>query len=392
MNIAKIVKSLKILGVCLLASVPLYSMGLVYAAPSTIVGLSVDVSAPPPPSGFCTTALNMTDKGTLTSSIDGSVLAVFKAAPLENSYLGVGYAIATGAGSNTRVATFDLTTSPVTLTGSALINTAGVPDAVNQIRSNAYDTTRASGKMILAGTRLNAPCNVNPCIHARTFSGTSTIADTNTSTTLTVGGSTMDSIDGDSYWVGYGITGGTTIGKFNTSFTFLNQLAFTANLYGGITHDDNYVYATINLAGTYNIRRIDRTTLAVNDFALFAGTVSSEIHHVNGFLYVGQSGTLQKVRTSDMTIVTSLALAGGEVPLLDGISYDATNDRMYVVSTGGGATQFRRINLNTFTSEQTLGIGAVGQGSGVGFDFVHQNIYAVSAAANMLVMKVGLCT
>lgn len=358
----------------------------VFSAPRIIIGGNADGSIPPSPTGICSTSLNVTDKGTLTTSVDASALAVFKAGPTENGSQGIGYALATDGVSNTRLVTFDLSATPLVQTGNVLVNTAGVPDFANQVRGNVYD-----GIFTVAGTQPSVPCNINSCIHFRTFSGTATVSSTTTGG-LTSSGGFSAAFTNNEYWVAYTSGGGSTIGKFTKGYTFVSELAATTNLYGGITSDDTYIYAVINLTGVYNVRRVNRTTSVVTDFALFGGTITQQIYYIGGFLYVGQSGAIQKVRTSDMTIVDTLTLAVGEAPILNGMSFDAANQRLYVVSSAAGATQLRRINLSPFTSEQVFGKGLLPQDAGTGFDFLHQNIYQVTSGANLLVNRYGLCS
>jgi len=363
---------------------------------TTVVGASADATVPPPPSGVCNGTLTMTDGGTVTSTTNASSIAVFKAGSFENGNGGIGYGIASDGAGNTTLISYDLDATPPVELGTLGVNAANSPDTATSMRPNFYDKNRSSanGKFVSLGDQIVAPCAINPCVHFRSYTNLVNVASIGGQLTAAGANAAYTVPDGSSYWVANNRPGAapqSVLEKYNSSFVFQAQTTPTTNLFGDITSDSSFIYATIDIGGTFNIRRVDITTLAITDFALFGVTSSVAITHVNGFLYVGQSGAIQRVRTSDMTITGTLALAGGEAPVPGGMSYDTANARLYVVSSGAGATTYRRINLTTFTSEQSLGRALIPEAYGTGFDFPHQRIYQATRGANFLLTRINLC-
>jgi len=369
---------------------------------SSIGGMSVDATAPPPPSGLCSggRTLTLTDGGTVTTTAIATAAGVFKAAPSENTYEGVGYGLAAHSGTNdTRLLSFDLGVTPITVTGNVLVNTASVPDTGTQIRANIYDSSRAgSGGFLVFGSRTDASCTSGVfCLHIRGYTNTTTLIDL-TYTAVRAASSFYIAYmipDSSSYWVAYQIpAAGHTIRKFDSGLNSIGAITDTPNTFNDITSDGTaFVYATVNIGGTESVRRIRISDLAITDFAVVGG-VNGAILYVNGFLYVGQPAAIKKVRVSDMTVVDTLLVT--ETPIVGGFSYDAVNDRMYSIGTIAGTTQYRRINLNTFTSEQNLGIASVlsTEAFGTGIDFIHQRIWQALAQAgnNLVIQKINLCS
>jgi len=368
---------------------------------SSIGGMSVDASVPLPPSGLCRSGIfSLTNAGTVNSGVVGTGRNVFKVGPTENSYGGVGYGLAVEtATSNTRLLTFNLDTTPATLTGNVLVNTGNNPDSSVGVLANIYDNSRVgSGAFLVFGTQVVAPCTggSSNCIHIRGYTDTTTSLDIisagiNTTTEFDLAYMVPDS---SSYWVEYQVVGGSVIRKFNSGLSSVGVIASTPNGYGGITSDNTYIYATVDLAGVPSIRRIRISDLAITDFAL-AGSVGMGITYANGFLFVGQTGEVRKVRTSDMTSVGVITTVG-ETALGGGVEYDAVNNKIYVAGASAGAITFRRINPDTFVSEQSLVIGTVliASSQNIGFDFIHQRIWeAIGGAGNNFVLqKINLCS
>lgn len=369
------------------------------------VGGAADGTLPPAPTGLCTggRTLQLTDGGTVTTTVSATQVAVFKAAPLENSYGGVGYALSSEtATSNTRLVIFNLDNTPATITGNVLVNTAANPDLSNVIRANIYDSTRiGSGGFLEFGTQVTIQCtggSVN-CLHIRGYSDTTTLIDIAYPSINTVSGffSAYMVSDSSSYWVAYTTVGGSAIRKLNGGLTSVGVIADTPNLYGDITSDSIYVYATLNIGGVQNIRRINISDLTITDFPLVGAASAVAIYYYNGNLYVGvvQGGTgnIKRVETTGMTVTGTLVLGPTEAIIQGGQLFDIANNRLYTVSIDGATAVYRRINLTTFISEQSL-VNAVGfpEIYGTGFDLPHQHIWQVTRGTNLLLTKINVCS
>lgn len=370
----------------------------------TIIGAEINGVLPDPPTGLCNggRTLILTDGGTVTTAVSATQAAVFKAAPLENSLGGVGYALASQtATSNTRLVTFNLDLVPALQTGNVLVTTAGVPDISGSIRANIYDPTRASaGGFLEFGVQQTAPCTgglVN-CLHIRGYTNTTTVLDLVYTGIVGINGTNIahEVSDSSSYWLAYSTAAGGIIRKFDSSLNSIGAIAATTNSYADMTSDSTYIYATVDIAGTQTIRRIRISDLAITDFPI-AGTSINSIYYVNGNLYLGivggGTGNLKRISTTTMAVTGTIALTASEGILAGGQSYDMANDRLYTVSIDGSSAVYRRINLTTFTSEQSL-VNATGfpEVGGTGFDFPHQHIWQVTRGTNLLLSKVNLCS
>lgn len=390
-----------------------------YAIVNNIVGSSVDATIPPPPTGVCLSEVfNLTDGGLIEvplSTADSGGYSIFKAAPLENGSIGYGVAVG-GVANIATLITFNLDTTPAIVTGSTVITTGSTPYIANAMRGNIYDEDRvSSGGFLIAQTRTTAPCtggSVN-CLNWTGYTDTTLTVDVTDLGTLTASGFNQlhKAVEQSpsTYWAAYTSTaGGTIIKKFNANLGAVASIASTPNGYGGITSDNTYVYATVNLAGTYNIRRIKISDLTITDFSLFAGNVYNNIYHFNGKLYVAGieagTGMLKRVDTATMAIDGTITLGVNEDIVLDGIKVDIANQKMYTSARSGNTNvQIRRINISSFTSEQLLSIdtgGAPGSGAqdkGTGFDFPHQHIWQAGISAlgvfnRFRLYKINLCS
>lgn len=375
------------------------------AAKIPIVGATSDAAPQIPPTGLCTggRTLTLTDGGTVTTAVSATGIAVFKAAPLESAFGGVGYALATEtATNNTRLVTYNLDAVPATVTGNVLVTTAGVPDLANSLRANIYDPTRVgAGGFLEWGVQQTAPCvaGLTNCLHIRGYTNTSTSIDLAYTGVVGINGTNVayEVPDSSSYWLAYQTAAGSTIRKFDSALNAGSAIAFTPNPYADMTSDSTYVYAMVNIGGVQNIRRIRISDLAMTDFPLVGATGSTAITHVDGNLYIGvaQAGTgnIKRVDTSTMTVTGTIVLGPSEGIVSGGMSYDTANNRLYTVAIDGVSAVYRRVNLSTFLSEQSL-VNAVGfpEANGTGFDFPHQHIWQVTRGANLLLSKVNLCS
>lgn len=390
-----------------------------YAIVNNIVGSSVDATIPPPPTGVCLSEVfNLTDGGSVEvplATADSGSSSIFKAAPLENGAIGYGIARG-GVAEVATLITFNLDTVPAIVTGSTVISTGGTPYLTQEMRANIYDDDRvSSGGFLIAQTRTTAPCTGGSanCLNWTGYTDTTLTVDVTDLGTLTASGFQVlhKAVEQSpsTYWVAFNVSaGGSVIKRFNASLGGGSAIASTPNGYGGITSDATYVYATINLAGTYNIRRIKISDLTITDFALFAGNVYNNIYHFNGKLYVGGTeagiGMLKRVDTTTMAVDGTITLAALEDIVNGGIKVDIANQKMYTVARSGNTNvQVRRINITSFTSEQLLSIstggfaGSGAQDAGTGFDFPHQHIWqtgitAIGVGNRFVLYKANLCS
>lgn len=357
----------------------------------------------PRPSGICTGTLTMTDGGTIATGIDLNNMVAFKAGQDENLYAGVGYLYGNngkfGGTVNTRVIPISLSSIPPVVTGNAITSTNGVPDATNASNGYIYDPARAqTGGFIQFGTKADAPCTggaVN-CLHLRSYKNATTQLDIAYTGVVTASGFYEAYLASDrSTWVAYiDKAGGSSVVKLNSSFSVIGTIPNTMQQYYGFADDGVYVYALATTGGSYFIRRMPIGGLTTTDFNVFGTNVSNVIAHVNGFLYVGQSGLIRRVRTSDMTITGTLNLTAGDGVLQYGMFYDVPNDRLYATASQGTSITMYRINLTSFTVEQTFSRG-LGSSSGpyaVGYEFQNKRAWVAAAESNALVMKTNLCS
>lgn len=353
-----------------------------------------------PAEGACVApkTFTMVDGGTITSITGAaSTSAGFKASPVEANGGGRGYAVSYEAGTNTiRLVTYLFTSGIPVENTTTNISVANNPDLASQVRANVYNPSNNSGKFVFVGTQIVAPCDVTRCLHFRSFDSNSTIDNVTANPGATpnsgayIGHVTSDGVN---YFVAYSTGAVSHIAKFTSSYIYVSQIASTPNLYGDLTSDDTYVYATINLAGIFNIRRIRISDMSFTDFALFGGVNTASLFHLQGFLYAGQTANIVRVNAATMTTSGTLALGGAEGPLSGGWGYDTLNDKLYVVTSDAGtATNYRRIRRSTFTNEQTVSRALAPQSFGVGFDFIHQDVYSVTVGANLLLTKIDLCS
>lgn len=373
------------------------------AAVNTIVGMNVDASTPPAPTGFCGGSFNMTYDSTLTvplGTVDAGSFVTFRAAPLENGFDGVGYGLAmNGANTVLSLLTFDLSVNPTSVNAVAAISTANVPDAAaDSGQPVVYDSTKANAFVVL-GRQASAPCNIAQCVHIRGFTNTTAGTDIQ-DTTLSI--SSVNGayvIPGDSYWT-VATTSGQVLAKYTTGYTRIGGVTVLSpgNVYVDFAHDDAYLYAVVLLGGTYNIRRINRATLAIVSDTPYTSVQRTSLIHVNGFLYMGQAGLLEKIDTATMGVVGTMTLGVLEAPHHASAQFDTVNDRLYMAlgNAGGVSTNIRRINLNTFVSEQTLGIPLRIGNNGIGFDLQHKRIWSANNTGSgvgnqMQVSRVTTC-
>lgn len=386
----------KIRNIILAVVLMISSVSIMGVSPIDIVGMNID-SVGNGIVGLCTSpqTLNLTYIGTQTFvGVDASAVAIMKVGSSENGGAGVGYALGTDGGSNTRLITMNVSAALPTLTGNVLVNTAAVPDSANVIRANLY-----SGGFLEFGTRTNAPCNINPCVHVRGYTGVVTSTDTSVVGATTASGFTVANNDilTSTFWLSRSdLAGGFSIIKLDSGFNFIGSTTTTVNIYSDVTSDGFKVYAPYDLGGAVNIRRVDMGSLVSTEFP-YAGTSGpAGAYHYNGNVYVGMTqtgtGNIKRISTTTMAETGNIALGAGEAILAGGQVFDTINNRLYVVTIDGGGMRVRRVNLGTFTVEQNIAIGQLPQASGVGFDLAHQNVYMVHAGANMLVSKVGLCS
>jgi hypothetical protein len=377
------------------------------------VGASSDGAAPSPPTGLCSggQTLTLTNGGAVIVPLvtaDSGTGSIFKAGPLENSFGGIGYGVAVGGATPTQtLITFNLDNVPATVISSVAISVANNPDLANAFRANIYDTTRVgNGGFLLAGTQTTAPCTggLANCLHWRGYTNTTASLDTQDLGVITASGYFIlyrDEVS-STYWVAYTISGGSTIRKFDNGLTSIGAIAVTPNLYGDITGDGTYIYTTINLVGVHNIRRIKISDLTITDFPIVGAASVTAIYAYGGSLYVGivQGGTgnIKQVNPATGAVTGTIVLGMTEDILRGGQLFDAVNNRLYVVTNDTGvATNYRRVNLSTFTNEQTLNTGIIPQTFGTGFDLPHQHIWQASITGvgvgnQFILQKVNLCS
>ena len=279
-----------------------------------------------------------------------------------------------------------------------MIATANVPDLNTGFVPNAYNPARgALGQFIIPGTRNNGPCPATLCPHFRTYNGNTNAVDV-TLTSIAVGSNVFDiltSQDGNAVWT---IIPSQVAGFILTQYSsgFVEGLSLTSSA-GSSMHslatDGAFVYTILNSSGIEFLRRVRLSTFVSEDVNIFGGTISQILLQKDGFLYVGQTGSLQKVRLSDRTIVATLSLQGVETPLIAGSEYDVVNNRFYVTSTTSGTSMtVRRVNLDSFVSEQFINIVLTPSNYSTGYDFAHQAMYESNAGVNVALQKVTLCS
>lgn len=390
----------------LLRMIALVGMILVVSLPAEAVNVKIvggRVSSEPEtaPTGFCAGTITMTDGGTVATGIDLNAAVSFKAGSLENSYEGVGYLYGNngkfGGVTDIRVVNFDLGQTPTVVTGNVSVSLSNNPDLVNAIQATVYDSSSGGHGFTAFGTKQVAPCvaGLTNCLHTRTYQNTTTGVDLTDTSILTASAFYEAHLPSnfDNFWVAFTSGAGSAIIKLSTSFAEVGRIAVTTNSYSGLTSDGTYIYGVVDIAGVQTLRRIHRTTLAITDFGTPLGVLSGAMAHVNGFLYISQSGQIIRVRTSDMTKTGTLALGVGDSALRTGVAYDAVNARLYVTNRNFASVQIQRINLTTFTVEQTLGRAyGANQVYAVGYDFPKKHIWIAAAENSATLMKTNLCS
>ena len=389
----------------LLRMIALVGMILVVSLPAEAVNVKIvggRVSSEPEiaPSGLCTGTITMTDGGTVATGIDLNAAVSFKAGSLENSYEGVGYLYGNngkfGGVTDIRVVNFDLGQTPTVVTGNVSVSLNNHPDIVNLINATIYDSSSGGHGFTAFGTKQDAPCvaGFTNCLHTRTYQNTTTGVDLSDTSIITGSGSYEAHLPSnfDNFWVAFIGGGGNVIIKLSTSFAEVGRIVATTNGYGGLTSDGTYIYASVDIAGVQTLRRIHRTTLAISDFGIL-GITSGAMAYVDGFVYVAQTGRIMKVRTSDMVSMGTLAIGAGDISLRTGMAYDAVNARLYVTNRNLASVQIQRINLTTFTVEQTLGrVYGANEVYAVGYDFPKKHIWIAAAENSATLMKTNLCS
>ena len=390
----------------LLRMIALVGMILVVSLPAEAVNVKIvggRVSSEPEiaPTGLCTGTITMTDGGTVSTGIDLNAAVSFKAGSLENSYEGVGYLYGNngrfGGATDIRVVSFDLGQTPTVVTGNVSKSVNQDPDINNAIQATVYDSSSGGQGFTVFGTKQVAPCvgGVSNCLHTRTYQNTTTGVDISDTSIITASGFYEAHLPSnfDSFWVAFTSGVGNAIIKLSTSFAEVGRIAVTTNGYSGLTSDDTYIYGVVDIAGVNTLRRIHRTTLAITDFGTPLGVLSGAMAHVDGFLYISQTSQIIRVRTSDMTKTGTLALGAGDNALRTGVAYDAVNSRLYVTNRNGTSVQIQRINLTSFSVEQTLGRAyGANQTYAVGYDFPKKHIWIAAAENNATLMKTNLCS
>lgn len=392
MNI--LLRTIALIGIILVVSLPAEAVNV------KIVGGRVSSEPEPAPTGLCTGTITMTDGGTVATGIDLNAVVSFKAGSLENSYEGVGYLYGNngrfGGATDIRIVSFNLGQTPTVVTGNVSVSVNQNPDINNAIQATVYDSSSGGQGFTVFGTKQVAPCvaGLVNCLHTRTYQNTTTGVDLSDTSILTSSGFYEAHLPSnfDNFWVAFSAAGGSTIIKLSASFAEVGRIAVTTNGYGGLTSDDTYIYAAVDIAGVQTLRRIHRTTLAISDFGIL-GVVSGAMAYVDGFVYVAQTGQIRKVRTSDMTVVGTLPIGAGDSALRTGIAYDAANARLYVTNSNAASVQIQRINLTTFAVEQTLGRAyGANQTYAVGYDFPKKHIWIAAAENSATLMKTNLCS
>jgi len=367
---------------------------------SKIVGVSIDGTPPPPPSGLCPVPLNMTNVGILPLAEEASHIQM-GIGPLENA--GVGFAYAT-----VRTATFDtkqyvINMGTFAVAGTTNINISDNPDNTNTLNASHYNAFEQ--KWTVIGQKLSAPCT--SCLHFRTYSnGNILVDDALPGPTTNSGADFNPTVDSDNVYVLYATSGGQRLGKFETTGYSTVDTVLVSAVDGsqGLANDATFVYGSFNAASS--VKRWLKSNIAAGatDFTpgFVAGTLQGLTYDTNGNLYVParsaglSANVVYKVRTSDMTIVGQLNL--GNSQFLGKVLVDTVNDKLYVfVSSGSTNLQLLRVNRNTLAVEQTFNGSSATNGPRLEFsqiDVLHQTAYVLFNGAGgevAKIQKISLC-
>lgn len=366
-------------------------------AVTRIDGVQIDRSTPSPPSGLCLSGVfDMSQFGVL-SFTETSSLLVQDVAPLQQSYDGFGYlSINNGVGTDT-LYVYNL--DSFTVTATAAVNVANAPDTANTFRGSRYnsftDLFQFVGNQPAGGGCLQP----NGCVHTRGFPSGSVTPLTNIISGIDITASTFGVAQIDSLFT-YMTVENLAVMKLHriNSLTGASvQQENQTTSYTLWTQDGTYLYADDFVLGTNLIRYTEKSNLtntATFTFTTAGGGVGGLAVN-NGFLYIGvfsdgvQLNRLHKVNLTGFGTVDTILFLAGE--FVQNVLLDSMNQKLYVVINSGGTTRVKRVDIASFTVEQTYnGLTSTNGPSGMftSIDVPHQKLFAPSNGGGGFVTKV----
>ena len=379
----------------------LICIGEVYSSEAVVrvVGATADNAPPPVLTGLCTGTFTMSQVGVL-SFTETSSLLVHDVAPSQQNYDGFGYiVINNGAGTETAYV-YSLDTFAVTT--SAPLNVANVPDSANTFGGSHYNSftdlwTVLGNKPTGGGCLLT-----NGCVHIRGYASGSVTALSDIITGTNITGSTFAKAQVDTIF--------TYVAVENLAVRRLHQLTTATGAsvqdvsqnssYELRTQDATYLYA-----GEGTVVRYTEKTNFINSATftfVSAGGGVGGLAVNDGFIYVGvSSDSIQANRLHKINLTgfgTTATLLFGATEFIQNVLLDSVNQKLYVILNVAGTTRIKRVDIATFTVEQTYNgiVGSNGpRGIYVSIDVPHQKIFAPSSGGGGFVTKIekiNLCS
>ncbi len=380
-------------------------INFVWSVPvNSIIGASVDITPPPPPIG-CTpsSTFNLVDLGsidTFTTSTGSGSGSTFVVGPEGNNYGGVAFNV--GFGTPTlQLGVMDL--NAFAFNGVVTLTNGGAgPDAGNSagIMWNLYNQ-----RAIFISTQFIAPCASTQCLHTRQYTWSSTgpvlQQDLVHSSIASGQATTFASIaDATHVYFVYTNTSGTQfiLYKFTHSMVLDSSLVVggsgAAIVSSSLIDDGTYLFF-IN-ASTKAIGRVEKATMTLTTFPI-AGLPAidgpMDYDPVEDAFYLAAGGvSIYKIARSTMTVVGSVSLgAGSSIPR--GLKVDLVGRKLYMFYSNAGGWAFRRMNLTTLGTEQTISNADGGRGFWQGsYDLIHKLFWFADTDSPSHLHKVQLCT
>ena len=396
---------MRILLVCVI-SLCLFSTDAFGVFPQRIIGSSIDRTVPPPPSGLCSTGtFTMANNGTLVLT-DNTTSMELGLGSLENSYAGIAYLDTRTITNDTRQTLISM--SSFAITTSSLINTVNVPDASTLNMASHYNVY-TSYWTVVGRQSVGVTCGGSVCMHIRTYTSSTIIADVITSQASTTSPQVGPFIDSVNTYVLSNTGGGQNLAKLSTAaYTDVDTVFVLDSGVGGaagLAGDETYIYAPQSIFA--RILRWPKNSISsgATTFSpgLTAGTLQVPTSDTNGFFYIparsagASANVVYRIRTSDMTIQGQINL--GNTQFLGKVLVDDVNNKLYImISSGDTQNQIVRVNRTTLATEATYSGISQTNGPNLNFaqiDIPHQQIYVpingTGGVERSKIERVSLC-
>jgi hypothetical protein len=162
--------------------------------------------------------------------------------------------------------------------------------------------------------------------------------------------------------------------------------------------DGTFLYFVDN-NNTNTIRRITKSDMTLVNITIAAITTMGsaiafdpvdDMYYVYGV--IGGLNSIIKINKVTNTVVSSININPSSI-VQNGLSIDLPARKMYAFAANGAAWELRRINLTTFTVEQTLTNTDGGNFGWIGDqDFIHKRYWFVDRGSPSHLHRITLCS